>query len=65
VSRGVAEREREVAEEVRGAARAVLSRATPEESRDLEWLRGEIALAAKRACRRAFGIRPVIVPVVA
>jgi len=36
----------------------------PEERSDAEWLRAEIALAAKRACRREFGIRPVIVPVV-
>jgi hypothetical protein len=42
----------------------VLARATPEERNDPEWLRAEIALAAKRACRRAFDIRPVIVPVI-
>ena len=65
VSRGVALAEAEIAEEVRRAARAVLSRATPEERADPEWLRAEIALAAKRACRRAFDLRPVIVPVIA
>ncbi|MFN2386327.1 MAG: ribonuclease J [Thermoanaerobaculia bacterium] len=65
VSRGVAPAEPGLSEEVARAARGVLARATPEERRDPEWLRAEIALAAKRACRRAFGIRPVIVPVVA
>jgi ribonuclease J len=64
VTRGVAGDEGPIAEEVRRAARAVLSRATPEERQDAEWLRAEISLAAKRACRRAFEIRPVIVPVV-
>ena len=56
--------EGKIVEEVRRAARAVLVRATPEERQDAEWLRAEIALAAKRACRRIFEIRPVIVPVV-
>ena len=64
VSRGVAAAEPGLAEEVSRAARAVLSRATPEERRDAEWLRAEVALSAKRACRRAFGIRPVIVPMI-
>jgi hypothetical protein len=61
----VAAAEPQLSEEVGRAARGVLGRATPEERRDPDWLRSEIALAAKRACRRAFGIRPVIVPVVA
>ena len=65
VSRGVAADERELADEVRRAAVAVLARATPEERADFEWLRAEIAIAAKRACRRMFEVRPVIVPVVA
>ena len=65
VSRGVALAEDEIAEEVRRAARAVIGRANPEERSDPEWLRAEIALAAKRACRRAFDLRPVIVPVIA
>ena len=65
VSRGVALEEKEIGEEVRRVARAVLARATPEERADPEWLRAEIALAAKRACRRAFDLRPVIVPVIA
>lgn len=65
VSRGVAIAEEEIGEEVRRAARGVLARATPEERDDPEWLRAEIALAAKRACRRAFDLRPVIVPVIA
>jgi ribonuclease J len=64
VSRGVAAEEAELAGEVSRAARAVLSRASAEELADAEWLRAEIAIAAKRACRRALGLRPVIVPVV-
>jgi ribonuclease J len=64
VSRGVATADADIAAEVRKAGRSVLARATPEERNDPEWLRAEIALAAKRACRRAFDIRPVIVPVV-
>lgn len=65
VSRGVAAPEADLANEVRRAARAVLARASREERSDWEWLRAEIAIAAKRACRRAFDIRPVIVPVIA
>ena len=65
VSRGVAADERALADEVRRAAGAVLARASPEERADFDWLRAEIAIAAKRACRRAFEVRPVIVPVVA
>jgi ribonuclease J len=65
VSRGVAAPDAEIAEEVGRAARAVLAGATAEELSDAEWVRAEIALAAKRACRRVFGVRPVIVPVVA
>ncbi|HEY6147571.1 MAG TPA: ribonuclease J, partial [Thermoanaerobaculia bacterium] len=65
VSRGVAADERELGDEVRRAAVAVLARATPEERADFEWLRAEIAISAKRACRRVFEVRPVIVPVVA
>ena len=64
VSRGVAAPEEELAGEMRRAARAVLARASREERADPEWLRAEIAIAAKRACRRLFEIRPVIVPVV-
>ncbi len=64
VSRGVAADERELSGEVVRATRAVLARATSEERADPEWLRAEIALAAKRACRRVLGLRPVIVPVV-
>jgi ribonuclease J len=64
VSRGVAAPEAEIAAEVRRAARSVLARATAEERNDHEWLRAEIALAARRACRRTFDIRPVIVPVI-
>lgn len=63
-ARGVAEDEPGLVRTVTTAAMQVLDRATPEELADPEWLRAEIALAAKRACRREFGIRPVIVPVV-
>jgi ribonuclease J len=63
-ARGVAEDQPGLARAVTAAANQVLDRATPEELADVEWLRAEIALAAKRACRREFGIRPVIVPVV-
>lgn len=65
VARGVAAPEAGLASEVGRAVRAVLARATPEERDDVDWLRAEIALSARRACRRAFGVRPVIVPVVA
>ena len=65
VVRGVAAPEMEITEEVVRAARAVLARASSEEIADADWLRAEIAIAAKRACRRIFGVRPVIVPVVA
>jgi ribonuclease J len=64
VSRGVARDESGIASEVSRAAREVLARVSAEERSDVEWLRAEIALAAKRACRREFGIRPVIVPVI-
>jgi len=64
VSRGVAAPESELSGEVARAARAVLARASDEERRDPEWLRAEIAIAGKRACRRALGLRPVIVPVI-
>ena len=63
VSRGVAADEQELSGEVARATRAVLARATREERGDPEWLRAEIAIAAKRACRRALGLRPLIVPV--
>jgi ribonuclease J len=63
VSRGVAAEAEALAEEVARAARAVVARASPEERADPEWLRAEIAIAAKRACRRTMGLRPLIVPV--
>jgi len=63
VSRGVAAQADALAEEVARAARAVVARASAEERADPEWLRAEIAIAAKRACRRAMGLRPLIVPV--
>jgi mRNA degradation ribonuclease J1/J2 len=63
VARGVAAPEAELAGEVARAVRIVLARASDEERSDPEWLRAETALAAKRACRRLFGIRPVILPV--
>ena len=64
VSRGVAADEEALAGEVGRATRAVLARASDEQRGDPEWLRAEIAIAAKRACRRALDLRPVIVPVV-
>jgi ribonuclease J len=64
VARGVAAPEAELAGEVARAVRMVLARASDEERTDPEWLRAETALAARRACRRVFGVRPVIVPVV-
>lgn len=63
VSRGVVANAGALAGEVSRATRAVLARATGEELRDPEWLKAEIAIAVKRACRRALGLRPVIVPV--
>jgi ribonuclease J len=64
VARGVAAPDAEVSGEVGRAARAVLARASSEELADPEWLVAEITIAAKRACRRVFGLRPVIVPLV-
>jgi len=64
VSRGVAAPDDALAGEVSRATREVLARASPEEHADPEWLRAEIAIAVKRACRRVLGLRPVIVPVV-
>jgi len=61
-SRGVAVDEAELSGEVARAARSVFARATPDERHDTEWLRAEVTLAARRACRRTFGLRPVIVP---
>jgi ribonuclease J len=63
VSRGVTADEGMLSGEVTRAAQAVLARASSEERADPEWLRAEVAIAAKRACRRALGLRPVIVPV--
>ncbi|MEO8432427.1 MAG: ribonuclease J [Acidobacteriota bacterium] len=64
VVRGVAVDERALAGEVERAVRAVLARASARERADPEWLKAEIVIAAKRAGRRAFDVRPVIVPVV-
>jgi ribonuclease J len=63
ITRGVSAGDANLADEVARSARGVLGRATAEERADAEWLRAEIALAARRACRRAFGLRPLIVPV--
>jgi ribonuclease J len=63
-ARGVAADEAALAGEAARAARSVLARATPEERGDPEWLRAEVAVAVRRACRRVFGLRPVIVPLV-
>jgi hypothetical protein len=64
LARGVAAPDAEFAGEVTRAVRAVIARASAEELADPEWLAAEITIAAKRACRRVFGARPVIVPVV-
>jgi ribonuclease J len=64
ISRGVASPPEALAAEVSRAAREVLARASPEEHADPEWLRAEIVIAAKRACRRTLELRPVIVPVI-
>jgi ribonuclease J len=63
VARGVAAPEAELVGEVARAVQTVLARAGEEQCGNPEWLRAETALAARRACRRVFGIRPVIVPV--
>jgi ribonuclease J len=63
VARGVAADEARLAGEVSRAARGVLARATPEERADPEWLRAEIMLASRRACRRVLGVKPLVVPV--
>ncbi len=65
VLRGVAVDGNTMTEEVRRAARAVLARASREEREDPEWLRAEIAISVKRACRRTFDIRPLVVSIVA
>ena len=62
VSRGVAASEEELIEHVRRAARAVLARASVEEREDFEWLCAEVSIAARRACRKEFGVKPLIVP---
>ena len=64
VFRGVSAPATELAGALERAARAVLARSSAEELADPEWLSAEISIAAKRACRRGFGLRPVIVPVV-
>ena len=64
MARGVAAPEAELVGEVGRAARAVLARASAEELADPVWLAAEITLATRRACRRLFDLRPVIVPVV-
>ncbi len=63
-ARGVAVDEAELAGEVARAARSVLARATPDGRDDWERSRAEVTLAARRACRRVFGLRPVIVALV-
>ena len=63
-ARGIAAPEAEFSGELERAVRSVLARASAEQLADPEWLTAEITIAAKRACRRVFGLRPVIVPVV-
>jgi len=42
---------------------AALDRASRGEAGDLEWIRREATAAAKRACRRTWGVRPLVVVV--
>jgi ribonuclease J len=42
---------------------AALERASRGEAADREWIRREAAAAAKRVCRRAWGVRPLVVVV--
>lgn len=62
--RGVAvppEASSEIAREVESA----LSRGSRSEAADPEWLRQESVAAAKRFCRRRYGVRPLIIPMIA
>ena len=59
--RGLAEPAGDVAARVEAEVLSSLARARPEELARRDWVRSETELAAKRACRREFGLRPVIV----
>lgn len=65
VSRGVAADSAELASEVGREVAAALRRGTSEERLDPEWARATISTAVKRLCRRRYGARPMIVPIVA
>jgi ribonuclease J len=65
VSRGLAADAAEIASEVGRETAAALKRGSPEERLDPEWARSTISLAVKRLCRRRYGARPMIVPIVA
>ncbi len=59
--RGVAADSETLAGEVSSEVRSALERGAPHPRGNRDWVRSETELAAKRACRRAFGIRPMIV----
>jgi ribonuclease J len=64
-ARGLAADLSPLTEAVRAEVLEAFARARTEEVRDAEWARSAIALHARRVCRRRFGIRPLVVPIVA
>jgi ribonuclease J len=60
-SRGVAAPAFDVSTEVAKEVRSALAGGLSGDREDPRWIESEAELAAKRACRRAFGIRPLIV----
>jgi ribonuclease J len=64
-ARGLAADLSPLTEAVRAEILEAFARARTEEVRDAEWARSAIALHARRVCRRRFGIRPLVVPIVA
>ncbi len=62
---GLAALPAEVAAEVGEEVRTLLGRGRPADLANAQWLESEAQVAAKRACRRAFGARPVVVVTVA
>jgi ribonuclease J len=65
VSRGLAADSADVAFEVAREVNAALSAGSPEERLDPEWARSTVSSAARRLCRRKYGSRPMVVPIVA
>jgi ribonuclease J len=65
VTRGLAADSADVAQDVERAVLDALRAGSAEEHRDPEWARTEISDAVKRVCRRRYGSRPMIVPIVA